>query len=67
MGSLSAGVGVEDQLRQPISVAQVDEDEIAVVAIGMDPTGQANGAVNVNLAELAAGVRAITGFDGFHN
>ena len=38
----------------------------AVVAIGMDPAGQFHVLADVGLAELAAGVGTITGFDGFH-
>ena len=32
-------VGIEDQLSDAFSVAKVDEDEVAVVAVGVGPAG----------------------------
>src|SRR5262249_47996575 len=45
---------------------QVDEHEFAVVAIGVDPAGEFDVFPDVRLAQLAGGVGAVTGFDGFH-
>ena len=66
VGGLAAGVGVEDKLREAVAVAQVDEDQAAVVAVGMDPAGKFDFLADIGFAELAAGVGAITGFDCFH-
>ena len=53
----AAGVlGVERDLRHARAVAQVDEDEAAVVAAVPDPAGQRDGLADVLGAELAAGV-----------
>lgn len=62
----AAGVGVEDELGEAVAVAEVDEDETAVVAIGMDPAGELDGFADVGAAELAAGVGAIARLDGLH-
>ena len=44
-------------------VPEVDEDQIAVVALAVDPAGDADGLAGAGGAELTAGVRAI----GVHN
>jgi hypothetical protein len=41
-------------------VAQIDEQHAAVVALAMDPAGQANSLAAVGLGELATGVTAIS-------
>ena len=42
LGSLERlGVGREDALRHAVVIAQVDEQQIAVVALAMDPAGHA--------------------------
>ena len=48
----------EDDLRQPVAVAEVDEDEAAEVAPGVDPAFERDGLADVLLAERAVGVRA---------
>ena len=40
MNRLAAGVAVEDKLGESIAVAQVDEDQSAVIAIGVNPSSQ---------------------------
>jgi hypothetical protein len=40
-------------------VAQIDEQQIAMVALAMDPTGQASGRASVSLTQLATRVRSI--------
>jgi hypothetical protein len=50
---------VHHALRDPVMVAQVDEDELPVVALAVDPAGEAGFGADVFGAELAAGVRAI--------
>ena len=50
------GFGVEDQLCQAESVTQVYENEIAVVAIGMGPTGEGNFPADIGDTKLAAGM-----------
>ena len=47
---------VDDDLGQPVAVAQVEEDELAVVAAPMDPAGQPGGRAGIGGAQLAAGV-----------
>src|SRR5205823_12909384 len=53
--------GVEHALGQAVVVAQVDEEQPAVVALAMDPARQPHGAADVARAQLAARVRAIRG------
>jgi hypothetical protein len=65
-GLHAALVGVEDDLGEPVAVAQVDEDDAAVVPVIVDPAGEPVGLADVGLAEGAAGDGAVAGFDGFH-
>ena len=67
VNGLATKVGVEDELGQTVPVAQVDEDQSAVVAVGMNPAGQFDFRTHVGRAELAAGVGAITSCDCFHS
>ena len=50
---------VDDDLRDAVPIAQVQEDQLAVVAPPMDPAGQAGARPCVGGAELPARVRAI--------
>ena len=50
---------VEDDLRDASAIAEVEEDEIAVVAAAVDPTHEGDGLAGVGAAEFAAGVRAL--------
>ena len=60
LGDLESGaVGVGDHLREPVVVAQVDEQQAAVVAHAVHPTGQAAGNAHVALAQRPAGVGAV--------
>ena len=57
MERLAAGVlRVKGDLRHAVAVAQVDEDEAAVVATVPDPAGQRDRLADVLAAQLAAGV-----------
>ena len=51
---LRGGLGMEDELDQPAAVAQVDEDQPAVVAPAVDPAGDAHGLADAPRVELAA-------------
>jgi len=42
-GKLGRGVGVDDNLGDPIAVAEIDEGNPAVIALAMDPSVQDNG------------------------
>ncbi len=53
--------GVENQLEDALAVAQIDEDESAVVAAGSNPSPQRNFAPGVGGAQCAAIVRARPG------
>jgi hypothetical protein len=53
------GLGVEDDLGDAEAVAEVEEDEAAVVAAAVDPAHEGDGFAGVGRAELAAGVRAL--------
>jgi len=53
-GSLGRPLGVDDQLQLSGVVAEIDEDEAAVVATGRDPTGERLARADVLLAKLAA-------------
>ena len=52
---------VHDDLGDSVPVAQVQEDELAVVAAAVDPAGQARAGSGVSGAELAAGMTAVRG------
>ena len=52
---------VEDNLRDAVAVAQVKEDEVAVVAAAIDPAHEGHDLAGVRGAELAAGVGALAG------
>ena len=49
-------IGVDDHLRIPIAVTQVDEDQSAMIAIVPDPTGQNDFFANIFFAKFAAGL-----------
>ena len=51
--------GLRDQLGQAVVVAQVDEQQAAVVALAVDPPRQAHISAHVRVPEGAAGVGAI--------
>ena len=54
---LLAHVGIELELREARTVAEVDEDQAAVVAAAPDPAGKGDLGADVPAAELATGVR----------
>ena len=54
-----ASVCVDDDLGEAVPVAQVEEDELAVVAAAVDPAGERRVRPRVGGAQLAAGVGAI--------
>jgi hypothetical protein len=51
---IRGGLGMEDELQEPGAVAQVDEDQAAVVTTAVHPAGHAHGRVDVARAQLAA-------------
>ena len=59
LAEFGAIVHVEDQLSDPVAVAQIDEGHAAEVATFLDPTAQFNFQSDVFDAEFSAGVRAI--------
>ncbi len=60
LGNLEGGaVGIGDHLGKAVVVAQVDEQQPAVVAHAVDPAREADGFADVGRAQRAAGVRAI--------
>ena len=54
--------GFGDALGQTVAVAQVEEQQVAVIALAMDPAGQADRLPGVVGAQRAAGMRA----EGMH-
>ncbi len=50
---------IDHDLGDPVAVAQVEEDQLAVIAPTVDPARQAGGRPGVGRPELAAGVTAI--------
>ena len=58
LGKYRAG-GVDHALRQPVVVAQIDEDEVAVVALAVNPPRDAGGLAHVTRPQLPAGMRPI--------
>ena len=53
---LGAGVGLEDDLGDPVAVAQVDEDQPAEIAPGVHPAVEHNGLPDMVLRQFAAGM-----------
>ena len=58
-GHLRVFLGPEDDLGDALAVAQVDENDAAVVAARIDPTGQRGGLAHVGGAELGAGMGTV--------
>jgi hypothetical protein len=56
-------VGVGDHLREAVMVAQIDEQEPAVIADAVAPAGEPHVRSHVALAERAAGMAAIAVHD----
>jgi len=52
-------IRIEDELRQPVIVPEVDEKQAAMVALAVDPAGQPDALADMRLTELATGVAAI--------
>jgi superfamily I DNA/RNA helicase len=52
----AGGFRGQDQLGQAVMVAQVDEDQPAMVALAMDPAGEADCGAGIGRAKRAAGV-----------
>jgi len=62
-----AVLGVEDELRDAVAVAEIDEDQaVAVPPGGVHPSGQGDGLADVLASELAAGVGSMRGAGGVH-
>ena len=67
LGARGFGLGVgfggdfliEDNLGDAGAIAEIEEDEVAVVAAAVDPTHEGDGLAGVGAAEFAAGVRAL--------
>ena len=62
--SESGRIRIDDALREPIMIAQIDEQQPAVVADAMAPAGEPDGGAVFREAEGAAGVGAIAVHDG---
>jgi len=52
---------IEDELGDAVAVAEVDEDAVAVVAIGLDPAGQDDVLADIACAQLAAAMGSRVG------
>ncbi len=52
-------VGIHHDLGDPVPVAEVEEDQVAVVPPPVDPAGQAGLAAGIGRAKVAAGVGAV--------
>ena len=52
-------LGLKDDLGDAVVIAQVDEQQLAVVALAVHPAGQAHGQADLSRAQLAAVVGAI--------
>ena len=46
-----------------VMVTQVDEQEVAMIALAVDPAGKANGGIDVVTAQFGAGVGSV-GMEG---
>ena len=56
---VGVGVGLEDDLRDAVAVAQIDEDAAAVIAAGRDPADQDDALADVAGAQGAAVVGSL--------
>ncbi len=54
---LGAGLGLEDDLGEAVAVAEVDEDQAAEIAPGVDPAVEDDGLPDVARGQFAAGMR----------
>ena len=59
--NLGMFLGPEDDLGDAFAVAQIDENDAAVVAAGIDPAGKGDGLADVIYAELMAEMGAVHG------
>ena len=55
---------IDDDLGDPVPIAQVEEDQLAVVAAAMNPARQAGVVTGVGRAEGAAGMRPVRRREG---
>ena len=46
--------GVDDALGQPVMITQIDEDELSMVALAVDPSRKTNRVANMGFGKLAA-------------
>ena len=60
----SRRIRIDHALREPVMIAQIDEQQSAVVADAMAPAGEPDGGAVFGEAERAAGVGAIAMHDG---
>jgi hypothetical protein len=51
---VAARVGVEDDLGQPVAVAEIDKDESAVIAPSVNPTAERDVTPGMIAAQIAA-------------
>src|SRR5205085_12210144 len=58
---LGAFLRPENNLREPFPVAQINEDDAAVIAENMHPAGENGGGANVAFAQLAAVMSPVHG------
>ena len=52
-------IGVDDALGDTVMVAQIDEDELPVIALSVHPAGQADGVADILGTKLGAGMGTI--------
>ena len=56
---MRGAVGVRHYLRDTVMIAQIDEQQSAVIALAVDPSRQADFVSNVGIAQLGACVCAV--------
>jgi hypothetical protein len=56
---LKAGFGIDHALRQAVMIAQIDEEQIAMVAAAVNPAGDSDGLPTCSGAQLAAGMGTV--------
>ena len=52
-------VGIGHDLRDPVMIAQIDEEQVTVVALAVNPSGQADSFADVGSAQFSAFMRTI--------
>ena len=54
------GFTIEDDLSDPVVISQIDEEEIAMVSLDVDPSGEFHGLADMAGPQLSAVMRTVS-------